>query len=213
MFAWGGWGGGEVGGWGDPGVRKNTPGTPTREYDVFVAWCIGLEKIAADTLQQARTSVLLTHSCRFCPERMTLSASQVSALKDALTKGLAKMSKQQMGAWALTNPGPTKVCAGGTNGLVGATSRDVTEKHPNSRVATYDAELSMSLSHQKYFTLLVDSDEYPNWVSPRARDGSNGDPELSDPHGRHPTSETLINVPYNSSEEYRQRYTCPRLLS
>lgn len=33
----------------------------------------------------------------------------MSALKQALEKGLARMSKQQMGAWALTNPGPTNV--------------------------------------------------------------------------------------------------------
>ena len=40
---------------------------------------------------------------------MTLSAQQLAALKQALEKGLARLSKQQMGAWALSNPGPTKV--------------------------------------------------------------------------------------------------------
>ena len=40
---------------------------------------------------------------------MALNSAALAALKTALEKGLSRLSKQQMGAWALSNPGATNV--------------------------------------------------------------------------------------------------------
>jgi len=117
---------------------------------------------------------------------MALNSTALAALKTALEKGLSRLSKQQMGAWALSNPGATNV-------RTGPSTRDALRAFPRARPASGGAgPLTHDGSGHRVATILITSRVHlslarlarrgcgpsspPPSPRPDARDGSLADP-------------------------------------